>query len=121
SRQPPQVADIARNSDSIQSAAALMPCPEGRSVSMLESVLRVPKLTSLAMSARILSGEIVRRAAAMAGSVGGGARRSAEAAGVCPAMGRVRLSAAAPSARKRFILRSPNWRRVIAEQIAGVP
>ena len=70
SRQPPQVAEMARNSDSIQSAAALMPWPGGRSVSMLESVLRVPKLTSLAMSAWIASGEMVRRAAAMAGSAG---------------------------------------------------
>src|ERR1700761_8397367 len=121
SRQPGQAAEMARNSDSIQSAAALMPWPGGRSVSMLESVLRVPKLTSLAMSARTLSGEMVRRADAMAGYVGSGPRRSVEEALDCPEAGRTMLIAAAPNARKRFILRSPNWREVTAGQIAGVP
>src|SRR6202012_5612359 len=120
SRQPPQVAEMARNSDSIQSAAALMPWPGGRSVFILESVLRVPKLTSFAMSARTLSGEMVRRAAAMAGSVEGGARGSEEGLD-CPEAGKARLTAVAPRARKRFILRSPNWRQVTARQIAGVP
>ena len=53
SRQSPQSAEMARNSDSIQSAAALMPWPGGRSVSMLERVLRLLKETILAMLARM--------------------------------------------------------------------
>ena len=60
------------NSDSIQSAAALMPVPGLRSVSMLERVLRLLKLTSLVMVALMLSGETCWRAAAMAGSTGAG-------------------------------------------------
>jgi hypothetical protein len=71
SRHPPQPTEIALNSDSIQAAAALIPSPAGRSVSMLESVFRVLKLTSFVISARTWSGEMVCSAAAIAGSAWG--------------------------------------------------
>src|SRR5260370_41703701 len=73
SRQPPQSAEMRLNSDSIQSAAALTPVPGGRSVSMLERVLRLLKLTSFSMEARMCSEETCWRAAARAGSAGAGA------------------------------------------------
>src|SRR5260370_20503401 len=73
SRQPPQSVEMRLNSDSIQSAAALTPVPGGRSASMLERVLRLLKLTSFSMEARMCSEEICWRAAAMAGSAGAGA------------------------------------------------
>src|ERR1700735_1313347 len=73
SRQLPQSAEMRLNSDSIQSAAALTPVPGGRSVSMLERVLRLLKVTSFSIVARMRSGETWWRAAAMAGSVGAGA------------------------------------------------
>src|SRR5215468_5369452 len=73
SRQLPQSAEMRLNSDSIQSAAALTPVPGLRSVSMLESVLRLLKLTSFSMVAWMRSGETWVRAAAMAGSEGAGA------------------------------------------------
>ena len=49
SRQPPHSFEMASNWVAIQSAAAVTPVPWGRSVSMLERVLRVPKLTSFSI------------------------------------------------------------------------
>src|SRR5580698_3322963 len=83
SRQLPQSAEMRLNSDSIQSAAALTPVPGGRSVSMLEMVLRLLKVTSLAMMALMLSGETCWRAAAMAGSAGAGAMGWPVGSGCC--------------------------------------
>src|ERR1700761_1385316 len=45
-----------------------MPCPEGRSVAILERVLRVPKVTSLAISACTFVGDILAMAAAICAS-----------------------------------------------------
>ena len=59
------------NSAKIQSAAALMPVPAGRSVSLEERVERLWKETSFSMSAWIWAGSILARAAAMAGSARG--------------------------------------------------
>jgi hypothetical protein len=46
SRQPPHSLEICSNWAAIQSAAALAPWHGGKSFSMLESVLRVPKPAS---------------------------------------------------------------------------
>src|SRR5579863_10521844 len=73
SRQPPQSEEICLNCDSIQSAAALMPRPGGRSVSMLVRVLRVPKSTSEWIICWTCAASIVLSACAMAGSGGAGA------------------------------------------------
>src|ERR1017187_6939187 len=72
SRQLLQAAEMRVNSAKIQSEAAMTPVPGGSPDSMLESVLRLLKVTSLAMSAWMRSGEMCWRAAAMAGSAGAG-------------------------------------------------
>src|ERR1019366_10619029 len=73
SRQLLQAAEMRLNSAKTQSEAARTPVLGGRSVSRLERVLRLLKLTSLAMSAWMRSGETFWRAAATAGSAGAGA------------------------------------------------
>src|SRR5271156_4959574 len=83
SRQLLQAEEMRLNSDSIQSAAAETPVPGGRSVSMLERVLRLLKVTSLAMTAWMLAGETCWRAAAMAGSAGAGVMGASVGSGCC--------------------------------------
>src|SRR5580692_2721071 len=72
SRQLLQAWEMRVNSAKTQSEAARTPVLGGRSVSRLESVLRLLKVTSLAMSAWMRSGETWVRAAAIAGSAGAG-------------------------------------------------
>src|SRR5580693_5643033 len=73
SRQLLQATEMRLNSAKIQSEAAMTPVLGGRSVSRLESVLRLLNVTSLAMSAWMRSGETWASAAATPGSMGAGA------------------------------------------------
>src|SRR5579862_158557 len=69
---PPQACEISANCAAIQSAAALIPCPGGRLVSMLVSVLRVPKPTSVFIICSMREESMVARAFRIAGSAGAG-------------------------------------------------
>src|SRR5947207_3001781 len=72
SRQPPQSFEICSNWAAIQSAAASIPCPGGSAVSILVSVLRVPKPTSVLIVSSMLEGSMVTSAFKIEASAGAG-------------------------------------------------
>ena len=109
SRQPPQDAEIRRNSSSIQRVAA--PMPRLGSV-LLESVWRVPKETSVRTSRSIRSGETARTSSCSSGCSDGGAgggEVSCAAAAVPPANPAIASAAAQAAAAQ-----TGRWWRMIA-------
>src|SRR5215469_3284895 len=72
SRHPPQACEICANWAAIQSAAASIPWPGGSPVSMLVSVLRVPKPTSAWIVFSMREESIAVSAFTIAGSAGAG-------------------------------------------------
>jgi hypothetical protein len=99
SRHPPQSAEIRSSSALIQRRAAPMPRV---SESVSESVLRVPKPTSVRMSRSMRSGEASATISWMRGSAAGGTRVScASAGGDASASGMAAASAAGARPRRR--------------------